>query len=256
MPNVLVTGTTSGLGLATAEAAAARGAHVLVAGRDADRVHAVADNIDGEPVVVDLADLGSVRAAAADLPHVDAIACNAAVQIVKEVRHTRNGLEETFAVNHLAHLALVDALMGGEARPGRAIFVTSATHDPDQWTGTPAPSEDAVARLARPAADTPVTRTAGMRRYTTTKLLALATSAALAREHPDVQVLAFDPGVLPDTGLAREHPAPVRVAYGWVFRLLRFLPFASSARASGSALATLLCEDPRPHGPGCTSITA
>jgi hypothetical protein len=53
-----------------------------------------------------------------------------------------------------------------------------------------------------------------MRRYPTTKLLAVATSAALAREHPGVQVLAFDPGVLPDTGLAREHPAVARAAYG------------------------------------------
>src|SRR5215213_4910580 len=111
MPNVLITGATRGLGRATAEAAAAGGAHVLVAGRDAEVVRAVADSIDGEPVVVDLADLSSVRAAAAALPHVDAIACNAAVQIVRGLRRTRNCLEETFAVNHLAHLALVDALL-------------------------------------------------------------------------------------------------------------------------------------------------
>jgi len=56
--------------------------------------------------------------------------------------------------------------------------------------------------------------------------------------------------VLPDTGLAHEHPALVRAAYGSVFRVLGFLPFVSSARVSGSAMATLLCEDPVPARSG------
>lgn len=87
-------------------------------------------------------------------------------------------------------------------------------------------------------------RTAGLRRYTTSKLLAAATAGALARERPDVHVTCFDPGMMPGTGLARQHPAPVRALWSSALKGLRVLPFASSPRASGRALATLICQQP------------
>ncbi|WP_409496847.1 SDR family NAD(P)-dependent oxidoreductase [Amycolatopsis sp. cmx-11-12] len=69
--NIVVTGTTSGLGLALSGALAAAGARILMTVRDAERGAAAVDQvragIDGtgsaEPVLLDLADLSSVRAA-------------------------------------------------------------------------------------------------------------------------------------------------------------------------------------------------
>ena len=147
-------------------------------------------------------------------------------------------------------LSACNVLLGRKPRPRRIVFISSATHDPEQWTGTLAPMEDSVFSLARPDPDAESARTAGMRRYARTELLAVATSAALAREHPDVHVTAFDPGLLPGTRLARQHHAVVRALRGSVFKVLHSLPFASSPVVSGAALAASLCDDPVPARSG------
>lgn len=247
MTRVLITGATRGLGLATAAAAGARGADVLCAGRDPAVVQATAGRLGAEPVVMDLADLGGVRAAVAGLPDVDAVVCNAGLQILRGPAVTPDGFEETFQVNHLAHVALVDALLARPTPPRRVVFIGSATHDPAVRTGTPDPLEDDdLGAAARPGTSGDSGRTDGMRRYATTKLLAAATAGALARERPEVDVFCFDPGLMPGTGLARQYPAPVRLLWSTAFRALQVLPFASSPAASGRALATLLCDRPPP----------
>ena len=68
MTTLLITGATRGLGLAAAHAAAARGAHVLVAGRSREAVSAAASAVGGEPIVLDLERLADVQAVAAALP--------------------------------------------------------------------------------------------------------------------------------------------------------------------------------------------
>jgi hypothetical protein len=107
-----------------------------------------------------------------------------------------------------------------------------------------------VAALARPGPDTGPGRMAGVRRYATSKFLAVATAAALAREHPGTCITASDPGLMPGTGLARQYPPAVRLLWSTVLKGLRVLPFASSPAASGRALAALLCDDPSPAASG------
>lgn len=185
--------------------------------------------------------------ASAGLPHIDVVACNAGLQILQGPTSTEDGFEETFQVNHLAHLALVDTLLAREVPPRRVVLVGSATHDPAVRTGTPDPIEDDdLTLLARPSQDGEPPRTAGVRRYATTKLLAAATAAALTRERPDVHTTCFDPGLMPGTGLARQHPAAVRALWSTVLKAARVLPFASSPATSGRSFATLLCEDAPP----------
>jgi len=250
MTTILITGASRGLGLATARAALARGARVLGTVRHLKSAALVPQGV--EPVALDLGDLAAVRAAVVRLPHVDAVACNAGLQLLHAATSTTDGFEETFQVNHLAHLALVDALLARAAPPRRVVFVGSATHDPAVRTGTPDPIEsDDLASLARPGPDHESARTAGLRRYTTSKLLAVASAAALARERPDLHVSCFDPGLMPGTGLARQYPALVRVLWSTVFRGMAVLPFASSPAASGRALAALLCDETPPVPSGC-----
>lgn len=87
---VLVTGATSGVGRALAKALAARGAHVVVHGRDRRRLGEVAAEVGGAPVAVDLAETdGAERlayaareaVAEAEWPGLSVVVNNAAVQL-------------------------------------------------------------------------------------------------------------------------------------------------------------------------------
>lgn len=91
----VVTGANSGLGLATATALAAAGAHVVLAVRDTKRGEAAAQAVNGSVEVrrLDLADLSSVREFADDWHgDLDLLINNAGVMNVPEGR-TKDGFE-------------------------------------------------------------------------------------------------------------------------------------------------------------------
>lgn len=137
---VLITGANSGLGLESAKALAAHGARVLVAARSADKceqaireIRAERPGAQLEPLLLDLADLASVRAAAAEViaryPRLDVLLNNAGVMAVPYAR-TKDGFELQFGTNHLGHFALTGLLFEllrqtGEAR---VVNVSSSAH--------------------------------------------------------------------------------------------------------------------------------
>jgi NAD(P)-dependent dehydrogenase (short-subunit alcohol dehydrogenase family) len=136
---VLVTGGTGGIGKATAAGLAVLSAHVAITGRDRGRAEAAADEIrtaTGGQVDVFVADLSSqaeVRRMAAevlaDLPRIDALVNN--VGGYWNTRHlTADGLERTFAVNHLAPFLLTRLLLErlGESGAARVVTVSSNAH--------------------------------------------------------------------------------------------------------------------------------
>lgn len=109
----VVTGANSGLGLATVEALAGAGAHVVLAVRDAGRGESAAATVDGSVEVrrLDLADLSSVREfAAAWEGGLDLLINNAGVMNIPEAR-TKDGFEMQFGTNHLGHFALTNLLL-------------------------------------------------------------------------------------------------------------------------------------------------
>jgi len=223
---------------------------VLVGGRDQIRTDQAAAEIGGEPFVLDLDSLAAVHATVNALPHVDAVVCNAGLQIPGAKRTTSDGFEETFQVNFLSHLALVDGLLAREDPPTRVIWVGSGTHDPAQHSGMPHPREDDLKAIAR--GDMGTVDNAGRRRYTTSKLLTTAVTGGLARERPDLYVGCLDPGLMAATGLAREYPAPIARAYVALGRAIALLPFASTPERSGAQLAALALDDPPPAPSGTT----
>ena len=117
---IFVTGAYSGLGHETARALAARGATLILSGRDATKLDATADalaEIGGEPVatlVCDLADLDSIRRAGEEarqrFDHIDILINNAGVMACEEAT-TADGFERQFGTNHLGHFALTAELM-------------------------------------------------------------------------------------------------------------------------------------------------
>ena len=136
----LVTGTTSGLGLETAKALAAHGAHVVMTARDPQRgeqaVRRVRDAVPGasgsvELAMLDLADLSSVRALAAAQAGepLDLLVNNAGVMAVP-LRRTADGFELQIGTNHLGHFALTGLLLPAllARRGARVVTVSSIVH--------------------------------------------------------------------------------------------------------------------------------
>jgi NAD(P)-dependent dehydrogenase (short-subunit alcohol dehydrogenase family) len=136
---VLVTGATSGIGRATALGLATMGARIAVTGRDRGRTESAALEISaagGRKVEVFVADLSSqaqVRRLASEvlerLPRIDVLINNAGGYWSS--RHvTADGLERTFAVNHLAPFLLTNLLLDRLERsaPARVVTVASNAH--------------------------------------------------------------------------------------------------------------------------------
>jgi len=110
---IIVTGATSGLGKATADALAHAGAHVVLAVRNPAKGQAVAEGIAGDIEVreLDLSSLSSVRAFASSWHGpIDVLINNAGIMQVPEAR-TADGFELQFGTNHLGHFALTNLLL-------------------------------------------------------------------------------------------------------------------------------------------------
>jgi NAD(P)-dependent dehydrogenase (short-subunit alcohol dehydrogenase family) len=133
----VITGANGGLGLETARALAAKGAHVVMAARNAAKAAAaesdVRTTVAGASIEVralDLASLESVRQFATDLvgDHavVDILVNNAGVMGIPE-QHTADGFEMQFGVNHLGHFALTALLLPAllAVPAARVVTVTS-----------------------------------------------------------------------------------------------------------------------------------
>jgi NAD(P)-dependent dehydrogenase (short-subunit alcohol dehydrogenase family) len=269
---LIVTGGNAGLGYQAAlQLAAERRWHVVLACRrpaeGAQAAKAIAD-ATGHPHVeampLDLASLASVRqfaaeftdqpqALAAGRPPLRAIICNAGVQVISGTMTTAEGFEATFGVNHLGHFLLVNLLLSRLEAPARVIFVASGTHDPAQRTGMPVPNyTDPYALATATPVDAREAAQVGQTRYTTSKLCNVLCAYELARrleaaglstpERP-IAVTAFDPGLMPGSGLARDYGPLQQFGWKYILPVLRF--FARNVHTteeSGRALARLATD--------------
>ncbi|MBM4266721.1 MAG: SDR family NAD(P)-dependent oxidoreductase [Deltaproteobacteria bacterium] len=268
---VLITGGNSGLGLACADAIvrAAPSRTIVLASRDLERSRAAAralrerhPEVRIEARALDLGSLADVRAfaerfsaelRAADVPPLRALVLNAGLQFTRRTR-SLDGFEATFAVNHLGHYLLAHLLLPWLAAPARIVFVSSGTHDPAQRTGMPAPRYRGARKLADPDDDGGDASEAlfGRRAYTTSKLCNVLCAYELSRRleacgrsipEAPITVNAFDPGLMPGTGLARDYAGWQRALWRFVLPALRVLPKVNSTQASGAALARLVVDE-------------
>lgn len=123
----VVTGASSGLGLATAKALGAAGARVVVAVRNLDKGRAVIAGAPGDFAVrrLDVADLSSVRAFADETSHIDVLINNAGVMSLPATRSV-DGFEMQLATNHLGHFALTNLLL--PRLTDRVVVIGSEAH--------------------------------------------------------------------------------------------------------------------------------
>ena len=272
---VIITGGNSGLGYACASAllAASPPWHVVIACRDPSRAQTAVETLRKsaapgtkvEAMDLDLASLASIRAfaakldgklKAAGLPPLHGLVCNAAVQGAKTF--TVDGFETTFGVSHLGHYLLVNLLLTLMEKPGRIAVVASGVHDPAELAkvpsaGVPVPAWNTPTALAKgelgPEAANDDAGADRGRRYSTTKLANVYFTYGLAPRLPaGITVNAFDPGLMPGTGLAREYSALARFA--WHAIMPRLIPLLRlilvknihTPEESGSALARLIVD--------------
>lgn len=137
---VLVTGGTSGIGLEAAVALARAGARVVIVGRDAARTHSAVDRIRDrtsgvsvDSLLGDFAVQASIRTLAAEYraryDRLDILINNAGT--VYDTRTlTVDGIEATFAVNHLGYVLLTELLLDllVASAPARIVMVSSRGH--------------------------------------------------------------------------------------------------------------------------------
>jgi retinol dehydrogenase 12 len=187
---VLITGATRGIGQAAAVEIARQGAEVALVGRDAERVKDVAQQAraagGGAPVhehVADLMLMADVRALAEDVrgryEHIDVLANNAGALFASR-KLTSEGLERTFALNHLSPFLLTNLLRDRMAG-GRVVTTASDAHTSGRLDLDDLQSEKGYA---------------AMRVYGTSKLCNILFTRELARRAPELHANCFHPGVV------------------------------------------------------------
>ena len=240
---VLVTGGTAGIGLATAEGLARIGAAVAITGRDRARAETAARQIrsaGGGQVHVFVADLSSqaeVRRLADDV-HTTLRSLDVLVNNVGgywNTRHvTTDGLERTFALNHLAPFQLTHLLLDRlrEAPLPRVVTVASNAHSTGHIDFDDLQGERSYS---------------GARAYSQSKLANVLFSSELAGRAAGTSLTAnsLHPGVV-NTSFGAEDP-------GLVQRIL--VPFARpflKTPSQGAATSIRVASDPALRGvTGC-----
>lgn len=200
----MITGGSDGIGYAAARELARMGARVVIVGRSAAKTDAAVERIIAETgngaverLLADLSSQGEVRRAAAAtlerLPRLDVLLNNAGAIFLSH-RVSADGIEMTFALNHLGYFLLTTLLLERlrQSAPARIINVSSSSH----WTA----GRFRLEELPRPR------RNRGYRAYGRSKLCNLLFTYELARrlEGSGVTANALHPGLV-QTNIARNN---------------------------------------------------
>lgn len=215
----IVTGANTGIGKITALELAKQGAHVILACRSKEKTERVLEEIrrevpdaNVEYVHLDLSDLSSVRACAADLldrrTPIHGLINNAG--LAGQRGQTKDGFEVQFGTNHLGHYLFTRLLLDRiiESGPARIVNVASASHYQAKgidWDALQKPTRTVTA----------------MHEYSVSKLSNVLFTKELARrlEGTKVTTYAVHPGVVA-TDVWRKVPGPVR----WIIKKFMITP--------------------------------
>lgn len=167
---------------------------------------------------------------------------NAGGQNIGPLNYTVDGIEETFGTNHLGGFALTLLLMPFMDKEASITFTASGTHDLAKKEGVEPPVYITAEELAHPKITNEKEITAGQRRYSTSKLCVIMTVYELQKhlENTSIRVNAFDPGMVPGTGLGKTFPPLLKFMWNNIMPVLTFFRRnTNTAKKSGTNLANL-----------------
>lgn len=205
----VVTGANTGIGRATAHELARRGGSVVFACRSQSKTEAVMADIERDTgnsslsfLALDLADLDSVRAAAATY-----LESNAPIHVLVDNAgvagqrgQTAQGFELAFGINHLGHFLFTTLLLERihDSAPARIVVVSSDSHYQAKgidWAAVRQPTKTVT----------------GLPEYAVSKLANVLFAQELARRLPPLEVAAYSvhPGVIA-SDIWRRLPFPIQ----------------------------------------------
>jgi NAD(P)-dependent dehydrogenase (short-subunit alcohol dehydrogenase family) len=220
---ILVTGATEGIGKAAALEFARRGAALTIVGRDPGKTDRVANELRGasgnreiDYVVGDLSQLREVIRVAAEVrarrERLDVLVNNAGAVFLQH-RLTTDGLEMTFALNHMSYFVLTRELTELLAKVPKARIVSTSSGAHGRGQVHPATI------AARPSGK------AGFAAYCDSKLCNILFTRELARRVADRGIIAncFHPGFV-RTGFGQNNPGRLALAVKITARLFARTP--------------------------------
>jgi NAD(P)-dependent dehydrogenase (short-subunit alcohol dehydrogenase family) len=231
---VVITGANAGIGKEVARQLALRPefGRIYLACRNAGRARTAKAELEAETgrnifdiVLMDVADLGSVRAGLADIDgSVDALVMNAGVIGPQSMGLTADGVTNVFATNVLGHVVLLEGLLA-EGRLGEAaVFVGSEAvrgvpklrMKGPSFVSTSADELASVISGSYFANTKPDFNLA----FGQAKYIGALWMGYLARKYPDRRFITVSPGNTTGTGAASGLPLPMRVAAKYVMPAL------------------------------------
>ncbi len=256
---VLITGTTSGVGLYATKALVELGWRVITANRNPLRAEAAAIKVglpSGRPrqlqhISMDLSDLDDVRSstnallASLDKP-LDALVCNAAVYLprLKKPQRSAQGYEVSMATNHFGHFLLIHLLLDNlrdSSRPvwrgaswgeegARVVILGTVTANYKELGGKipiPAPADLGDLEGFQQGFRSPISMASGKRfkpgkAYKDSKLCNMITTQELHRRYKDSPILfsSLYPGCVANTKLFRNTPKLFQIIFPWFQKLI------------------------------------
>ena len=215
---VVVTGATSGLGQAFAIEAAAKGARVVVVGRDAMRAKETMDAIEraggqGELILGDVSTRAGVKALAQNIlgkfPRIDVLVNNAGGTFAQQ-SNTQDGIETTFALNTLGAFILEHELHSALAA-SRGRIVNLATGFLNSF---PVQVDD----LAAPK------KYSAFGQYGRSKQASVMMTVEQAARYASegITAVALHPGIIMGTRFAGGPPKPLQAIMGPIMRAVGF----------------------------------
>ncbi|CAJ0945946.1 unnamed protein product, partial [Mesorhabditis belari] len=239
---MLITGTTSGIGIETARSLALLGAHIVMANRNLVESEALKEKILKEKpdakidlLSCDLSSLQSVKAAADEYKQkqwpIHALVLNAGVfQPIQKT--TLDGYDSSFGVNHLGHFYLIRELLPvvRQSAPARIVIVSSHSHNHTGISATD-PTEVKVKRLIQMGD----TNEFGYRLYAYSKLCNVLTGFRLHRKENanNISVYVLHPGTMIGTNISR--------GYGFWGKAMNVLSKPFTKDLSQGAATTVYC---------------
>lgn len=228
-PTVIITGTSSGVGLHAANALVKRGWYVVMACRDIPKTEKAVQGLeipsDSYTILpIDLASLESVQHFVKDFRatgrSLEALVCNAAIYmpLIKEPLRSPEGYELTVATNHLGHFLLCNLLLEdlkkSPAPEKRLVILGTVTHNPDELGGKIPPRPDlGELKGFEEGFKEPITMIDGkkfepVKAYKDSKVCNVLTMRELHRRYHEETGITFNslyPGCVATTALFRNH---------------------------------------------------